>query len=70
MMRVNDIYLQPWVYNVLPWIISMITSVLFGMLTSFLIKKGWSKTIIRKGMNVSNPKCLSFITQVSNFSIT
>ncbi|XP_067935706.1 voltage-gated purine nucleotide uniporter SLC17A9-like [Watersipora subatra] len=62
---------QPWVYNVLPWVISMCTSVMFGSLGSWLLMKGFAKTLVRKGMNVFGMLlfgvCLICVSYVSSY---
>ncbi|KAF6032628.1 SLC17A9 [Bugula neritina] len=48
----NHPHSQPWVYNVLPWLISMVSAGLFGKLATYFLKLGYSKTFIRKSFNV------------------
>jgi len=43
---------KPWVYNVLPWVVDMASSVIVGNFASIMLRKGYSKTFTRKSLNI------------------
>ncbi|XP_062609999.1 voltage-gated purine nucleotide uniporter SLC17A9-like [Saccostrea cucullata] len=37
-----------WVFNVVPWVVTMLSSIFGGWLADYMLSKGWSVTFVRK----------------------